>query len=415
MFRKTHALWLAGAVVIAGSVVAQASPAMAKTLKTGFQASAYGTQVNVDSTVQSGRSALSVLGCVSQPGVTHTNTAASVNAPPALSTGTINTSAASETVTGGVASAGSSEVQSVSLLSGLVAANTVTSVSTTSRDSSTGAFGVSATGTQFLGLTVAGVPVSSTPAPNTKITLPGVGYVVLNQQTSHVGSSAASLTVIGIHVVVTITTPLAAAGTDVEVSFATSSLGGPVQGLLSGLAYGASAHVGGTVIAGEQFPQPMPCLGTHGNTLTNAAASVTIPGVLVTGTVSDTVNGIASSKTVSGEVTSTVQNLNLLGGMVTATAIKADVTAAGSPPALGDTSSFVGLSVAGQPGIGDNVPPNTKVPLAGIGTLWLHRVIQTGTGITVIMVQLVVTVPSNPTGLTPGTTVNVAFAQVGVN
>src|SRR2546427_8221413 len=123
MFRKTHALWLAGAVVIAGSVVAQASPAMAKTLKTGFQASAYGTQVNVDSTVQSGRSALSVLGCVSQPGVQKTNTAVSVNAPPALTTGTLDTSAASQTTATGVASVSSSNVQSVSLLSGLVSAS----------------------------------------------------------------------------------------------------------------------------------------------------------------------------------------------------------------------------------------------------------------------------------------------------
>ncbi len=101
--------------------------------------------------------------------------------------------------------------------------------------------------------------------------------------------------------------------------------------------------------------------------------------------------------------------------MVTATAVKADVTAAGNPPKLGDMSSFTGLQVAGQPGIGDSIPPNTKVPLPGIGTLWLHKVVQTGTSIRVIMVQLDVTVPSNPLGLTPGTVVNIASAQVGVN
>ena len=100
-------------------------------------------------------------------------------------------------------------------------------------------------------------------------------------------------------------------------------------------------------------------------------------------------------------MTAAIQNLNLLGGLVTATVVKADVTASGNPPSLGDHSSFVGLSVAGQPGIGDNVPVNTKVPLAGLGTLWLHRVVQTGTSIRVIMIQLDVTVPSNPLGLTP--------------
>jgi len=415
MFRKTHAFSLAAAVVLAGGVFAQAPAAFAKALETGYQGSAYGTQVNVDSIVQSGRSALSVLGCVSQPGVQKTNTAVSVNAAPALTTGTLDTSAASQTTATGVASVASSNVASVGLLGGLVSASAVTSVSTAGRDNSTGALSVSAAGTQFAGLSVAGIPISGTPAPNTRISLPGVGYVMLNQQTSSIGAISAKMTVIGIHVVVTITTPLAAAGTQIEVGYATSSLGGPVRGLLGGVGYGASAHVGGNVIAGEEFPQPMPCLGTHGNTLANSAASVTIPGVLATGTVTDTANGTANANKVSGEVTAAIQNLNLLGGMVTATVVEADVTASGNPPSLGDHSSFVGLSVAGQPGIGDNVPVNTKVPLAGIGTLWLHRVVQTGTSIRVIMIQLDVTVPSNPLGLSPGTVVDIASAQVNVN
>ncbi len=194
MFRKTHALGLAAAVAIAASVLMQAPPASAGALETGYQGSAYGTQVNVDSIVQSGRSAYSVLGCVSQPGVQKTNTAVSVNAPPALTTGTLSTSVASQSTATATDSASSSNIQSVSLLSGLVSASAVTSVSTTSRDGSTGAFSVSAAGTQFAGLSVAGVPVGGTPAPNTRLTLPGVGYVVLNQQASSIGAVSANLT-----------------------------------------------------------------------------------------------------------------------------------------------------------------------------------------------------------------------------
>ncbi|MGH3155845.1 MAG: choice-of-anchor P family protein, partial [Streptosporangiaceae bacterium] len=110
-----------------------------------------------------------------------------------------------------------------------------------------------------------------------------------------------------------------------------------------------------------------------------------------------------------------VQGLNLLSGEVAATAIKADVSAAGNPPKLGDHSSFVGLSVAGHPAIGDKVPANTKLSLAGIGTLWLHRVLRTSRGITVIMVQLDVTVTGNPFGLKAGTIVNVGYARIGVS
>jgi hypothetical protein len=53
--------------------------------------------------------------------------------------------------------------------------------------------------------------------------------------------------------------------------------------------------------------------------------------------------------------------------------------------------------------------------VAGLGTLWLHRVITTSNTIHVIMIQLIVTVPNNPLGLAPGTKVNVASAKVGVH
>lgn len=258
------------------------------------------------------------------------------------------------------------------------------------------------------------MPITATPAPNTKITLPGVGYVELNQQTGHVHAHKAGLTVIGLHLVVTLSTPLAPVGTQIIVSDAASSLGGPVSGLLSGLAYGASANVAGTIIAGREFPEPLACLGTGGVTKTNTGASVGIPGVLASGTVADTVEGTDTATAVSGRTTSTVEGLNLLSGLVTATVIKAGVTASGNPPTLANHSKFLGLSVAGFPGITDHVAPNTRLSLAGLGTLWLNRQTKTAHKITVIMVQLDVTVPSNPAGLPVGTVVNIAYASVGI-
>jgi hypothetical protein len=421
MFRKIRTFWLvavpamlAGTLATAAPVLANAGAAPANAMETGFMASAYGTLVKVGTTVQSGRSAASTLGCTSSAGVTHSNTAASVNTA-VLTTGTIDTSASSEATSTGVASTASSTIQNVNALGGLVTATAVESVSTTSRDDKTGTFSTSAAGTQFLGLTVAGVPVSATPPPNTKIPLPGVGYVELNQQTAHVSSAKASLRVIGLHIVVTLSTPLAPVGTDIKVGFASSGLGGPVAGLLDGLAYGTRANVASTVIAGESFPESLSCLGTSGATRTNTGAGVTIPGILTSGTVADTVEGTAGHKNASATVTSTIEGLNLGNGLVTATAIKADVTAAGNPPAYTDNSAFLGLSVQGFPGISDNVPPNTKLNLAGIGTLWLHRQFKFSHEIVVIMVQLIVTAPGNPLGLAMGTTVNVGYARAGVH
>lgn len=380
----------------------------------GFAGSAFGTKVDVASTVESGRSALSTLGCTDQTGVTHTNSVASVGVPGVLTTGTVTTSAASEQTSSGPASASSATTEGASLLGGVVSATAIQSVSTTTRNQSTHKFSTSAAGTQFLDLSVLGTPISGTPAPNTKIALPGIGYVLLNQQTGHVSGQKAGLTVIGIHLDVTLSTPLAPAGTQIFVSDAASSLGGPVSGLLDGLAYGASANVANTIIAGREFPEPLGCLGTGGKTKTNTGVSVSLPGIAASGTVADTVEGTDTAKMVSDEATSSVEGLNLLSGLVTATAIEADVTASGDPPTLGNNSSFLGLSVTGFPGITDNVPPNTKLSLAGLGTLWLNRQIKTANKITVIMVQLDVSVPSNPFGLQPGTVVNIASASVGI-
>lgn len=420
MLARSRVFSLVAAAVMAVGTLAAAEPAMAAAhpgpaaTELGYSGAAFGTEVSVASTVTSGRSALATLGCTDETGVTHTNSVASVTVPPVLSSGTVTTSAASEQTAAGPASSSSATTEGASLLQGLVAATAVQSVSTTTRDHSTHKLATSAAGTQFLALTVGGVPISGTPQPNTKIALPGVGYVELNQQTSHVFSGRAGLTVIGIHVFVTLSTPLAPVGTQIIVSEAQSSLGGPVRGLLDGTSYGASANVSNTVIAGRQFPESLGCLGTGGATRSNTGVSIGIPGILDSGTVADTVHGVSNAKTASGEVTSTVQGLNLLSGVVRATAIKADVTAAGNPPALGNHSTFLGLSVAGFPGITDHVSPNTKLSLAGIGTLWLNRQTKTANKITVIMVQLHVTVPGNPAGLAVGTVVNVAYASVGV-
>jgi hypothetical protein len=405
---------LAGALGGTSTAVAATHPQTAAT-EIGYNGAAFGTEVSVAGVVKSGRSALSTLGCISEVGVSHSNSVASAGLPGVLTTGTITTSTGTEETSTGTGSSSSATTEGASLLGGLVAATAIQSVSTTSRDSSTHQLSTSAAGTEFLGLSVAGIPLGGTPAPNTKLTLPGVGYVELNQQTGNVSSGAANLTVIGIHVYVTLSTPLAPVGTQIIVSDASSSLGGPVSGLLGGLAYGASANVANTIIAGQEFPEPLGCLGTGGKVKSNTGVAVTIPGVLSTGTVADTVKGIDNTNAVSGETTATVQGLNLLAGTLTATAIKADVVARGNPPALVNKSTFLGLSIPGFPGITDKVPPNTKLSLAGLGTLWLNKQTKTTTGITVIMVQLDVTVPGNPLGLALGTTVNVAYASVGVH
>jgi hypothetical protein len=63
--------------------------------------------------------------------------------------------------------------------------------------------------------------------------------------------------------------------------------------------------------------------------------------------------------------------------------------------------------------VGVSPAPNTKVSIAGLGTLWLHRVIQTSTSIEVRMVELVVDA-SNTLGLPIGADVRIAVAHSAI-
>lgn len=93
-----------------------------------------------------------------------------------------------------------STLESVNLLDGLITADGVVAVASSAIDGTM--VNSNAEGSQVANLVVNGVPVSSDVAPNTRINLPGVGYVVLNEQVrSGDGWSSSGIKVNMIHVV----------------------------------------------------------------------------------------------------------------------------------------------------------------------------------------------------------------------
>lgn len=95
-----------------------------------------------------------------------------------------------------------SELGGVSLLNGVVRVEQVVAVAS-SYVNSTGAAS-DGVGSSLLGLVVAGQSIGGTPAPNTRMSLPGVGYVILNEQIlSGNGSTTSGITVNMIHLVTT--------------------------------------------------------------------------------------------------------------------------------------------------------------------------------------------------------------------
>jgi hypothetical protein len=393
-------------------ITQQAALAQSTTLV--FGGSAYGTDAFVSNKVLSGKTSFVTLGdCSTTVGAHVTNSAGSVNVPPLFTTGAINTGA----MTSANMSQSSSHVQQLSSLSGLITADNITAASSTTDQN--GALKVSAAGSSFTNLVVAGNKIQGTPDPNTKVDLTGLGYVILNEQHSTIKGATAKLVVNMIHVFVTETNVYEIPkGAQIIVADAASGIEIAENAALDGFSYGTRAFLAHTIISGPSALEVMPCLGTDGEVRQNSTASVNVPKILKTGTVKDTVQGTVSASSSMGETTSTVNGSNLVNGLLTAKVIKADSNAATTSEGkftFNDTGSkFLGLKVSGHPEIHDDVAPNTKVKIAGLGTLWLHRVIQTDSYIEVRMVELVVT-ETNSYGIKVGTDVRVANAHVSLD
>lgn len=402
---------LASAALALSTVTALGvTPAGAATLaRFCYQGSGYGTTFQAGPAVSSGRSALSTLGCTDQAGIHHTNTASGVSRDKLLTSGTATTAVNSHSSP--VRSYTTASTAQVNLLDGLVTGDTITAASVTTHQPG---FAVSAAGTRVVHLVVAGRAVTATPAPNTRIELPGFGYLILNQQASRITTTSAALTVNALHLYVTTANSLdVTPNTNVVVSSASSGLAGPVAGVLSGRAYGSSAVSPGkpTINLGRSFPEYLSCLGTGGRTRTNTGASGAVAKLFSTRTIAETARGTVTTTSASGETTSSVQSAYLLSSLVHATEIKADahVSTTGSTISLSDVGSrFGSLAVRGFPRINAQVAANTIRTVRGVGTLYLRRVLRTAHGIEVRMIELVLTRSVN--GLPIGTDIRIAVA-----
>ncbi len=406
--------WLA-ALLVALCCAPSSLYAQSPTVDLG--ASAYGTTVFVGNEIISGKTALSSVGCTAAAGVSRNNSIASVSLPLVLGTGAI-TSNASTIDTGGTATA---DVAQISLLAGLVTATELKAVSTTTHDGT--GFHTSAAGSTFTNLLVAGIPVGDNPAPNTVLSLPLFGNVTLNEQTSTVNSNSAQFTVNMIHIRITVANVLGLqVGTEIIVGDATSSVSiANSPAILDGTAYGSQITVQVqplNIVSGPSAPAIVPCLGSKGQVITNTTAGVNVLGQLSTGTVSDTAQGGISSGSARSNTTSTVQAANLVNSLLAADVIAAAANASstdGQTFNFSDTgSTFLNLVVTGHPEITDNVAPNTRVNIAGLGVLWLHRVLQSDNNIEVRMVELIVNV-ENSFGLPVGTDIRIADASASLH
>src|SRR5437899_710394 len=163
---------------------------------------AYSTYVNTP-LGSSGQSPLAVLPAVSGTDGAEADAAGSaLNVVGALSSDFLNSITSGEIGTAEAGAQSTSSAASVNILNGLITADEVVA-NVMSSASQSGAFS-DADGSTFTNLAIAGVGSlagDSPIVPNTDISLPGVGYVVLNEQIpSGDGVSSTGLTVNMIHV-----------------------------------------------------------------------------------------------------------------------------------------------------------------------------------------------------------------------
>jgi len=274
----------------------------------------------------------------------------------------------------------------VSLLGGLVKADAVETVTTATKTPD----GVSSTSsTKFIGLTIAGQEYPVNLPKDFNITIPGVAAIVANSSTQYTVAGGTYITGFGLYV--GLLKPFS------NVPATATVLLNPTQSIVVPAPPPAAPQIGGLGYSSQVKATVGPALdidagpsafiatppgGTEGETIQNATAEVSVPNILHVAAAKSWTTG----KTVPGrgkvKVNNELAGLNVLNGLITADAISAGVTVKkkdSNKVRTGLGSQLLNLTVAGN-AIPVKVPPNTKLDLAGVGTLVLNEQVKDSWG-----------------------------------
>jgi hypothetical protein len=417
-------LLVGGMVVLLGMSATQSDAATL--LKGSFRGNAYATFANAEAgpvATQLGRSAYQPCPCQGTDGKTLSNTVDSVEAGEngrvlkanvTLSTVFTEKSAASARVRN------TSRVIGLNALDGLITADAIRAVANTSANTSS--IKSSPNGSEFVNLNIAGQQIEADVAPNTRVNLDGIGYVLL--KSVHRGGNGERLGTITVDMLTVVVTkdnsfdlPI---GSRIVVAHAFSGFSrNEPDVIVGGKAYAAAGIATTDEIKnsiGRAAFITMGCQGTNGKTKSNNVNTLDVAGILSSGTGKTTAFGGPTSTGTVAKTTASVENLNLLGGLISADLVKAvakDTFRNGTRTSSTEGSKFVNLEVAGMP-IGVNPDPNTRVTLPGIGFVVINEQevpeASSTARLQVNGLRIVVT-KNNTLGLPVGTQIVVAHAD----
>jgi len=290
-----------------------------------------------------------------------------------------------------------------------VSADAITATATSTK---TGSTYTTAAKSEFVNLKIGGVLVADqSPDVNTKIVIPGVAEVFLNQQ--GVTSVDHQITVNALRVNILSTNPQQLPTGVIVVASAQSSIK-TVTSMAYGNAYGTQVDVAGVLKSGATASVTLPCGGSGGTVRSSSVAGLLLPPVLTAGAAETSAASFPTATNNKAVTLVTVAGVKVLNDVLTVDAVtsKAAADRRGSTLTTSTAgSSIVGLKINGKAYSG-SLKENTLVNIAGVGTLTLNQVIKTSSGIEVRGLSL--TLNTNVGATLKGTTVNVGVAKAGV-
>src|SRR5579871_1338504 len=290
-----------------------------------------------------------------------------INAGSATSTLTVSTTSASNSIEA------SADIEGLKLFNGLISAG---SIHTDVTSTATASGGTSSNNSIFSGLSISGASMLVNPAPNTKVTLPGIGYVVLNEQ--HGPFDGAASTSISVNALDVHITAGPSAGTNLLIGHAESSESITAQPLtVRGAAYGFySSGPSGTNASSTIGPMgytEVSCIGGTSSISSNGLSSSQVGN---TGAIHSSATGkiVSSGGSASGQTTMSASTLlkKLIDFSTMALSAQADITnGAGS---CASSMTLTNGSVNGK-ALNNNPAPGTRIDLPGIGYVIVNEVV----------------------------------------
>lgn len=424
---RLMALFVAGVLLSVFALVMTVGRAGAEApIKGSFQGNAYATYANAVAgpvAASLGRSAFIPCPCNGTNGKTLSNTVDSVKAPAngrVLSASVTRSTVYARKGATSAAVHNTSTITGVSLLNGLVKADAIKAVANTSAN--TKRITSNTNGSSLVNLKIAGKPVKANVSPNSKLNLPGIGYVELKHvQKGGNGRQTGRISVDMITVVVTQNNSFGLpVGARIVVGHAASGFSRTQpKANLGGQAYTAYAKTSSPLLANEVGRAAfifVGCEGTGGKVKRNNISDVGIDGILSLGAGDTTAYG---RQLVSGGVAKTsarVAGVDLLGGLIkadTITAAAQDTYRNGVRTSSTAGTQFANLKVLNVP-LPINVRPNTRISLPGIGYVVINQQIipkPTSTARTQVNGLHVYVTTQNLLGIPVGTEIIVAHAD----